>query len=65
MFSEKQLQLPTEKQLKLVKALEKQSGLKFYGTTKREVGKFVERANETIKENRILRNMKERQKNKE
>lgn len=53
-FSKKNLEPPTEKQLKMIYALEQKSGLKFYGKNKHDVKKFVERANQAIIDNQII-----------
>jgi hypothetical protein len=55
MFTSKQLEPPTRKQLTYIKSLEIKSGLKFIGTTKREANKFIDKANETIKSKSIIK----------
>lgn len=62
MFSEKQLQPPSEKQLSYIRSLEYKSKLKFYGTTTRDAMKFIERAKKVIIENQIIANKLKREK---
>ena len=64
MFSKGQLKPLTEKQEKYIKHLEGKSGLKFYGSTQREMNQFVERAKKHIVEGYVVRKMLERQEKK-
>lgn len=61
MFTKKQLQSPSEKQLNYIRVLERKSGLKFYGNTTREAIKFIERAKETIVLNKVINNKLKRE----
>jgi hypothetical protein len=61
MFTNKQLDPPTEKQLSYINILERKTGLKFYGTTKQQAIKFIEKANQILKESKSTKRKIERE----
>jgi hypothetical protein len=61
MFTNKQLDPPTEKQLSYINILERKTGLRFYGTTKQQAINFIEKANQMIKENKSIKRKIERE----
>jgi hypothetical protein len=44
----------TDKQLSYIRVLEQKSNLKFTGTTTKEMSKFVDRANQTIRDRKTI-----------
>jgi hypothetical protein len=61
MFTNKQLDPPTEKQLSYINVLETKTGLIFCGSTKQQAIKFIDKANQVINENKSIKRKIERE----
>jgi hypothetical protein len=61
MFTNKQQEPPTKKQLSYINSLERKTGLIFYGNTKQQAIKFIEKANQMIDDVKSIKRKIERE----